>query len=186
MINVTDLRAGTTFKFEGAPFVVLKYEHVKMGRGSATIRVKIKNLETGTVLEHSFINSAKVEPISTLRKKLQYLYGDGTNYTFMDPISFDQVDLSRSVIADAINYIKEGESVNILFWDEKPLWVELPPKMEFKIKDTPPGIKGNSASNMYKDAVLENGISVRVPLFINIGDKIRVDTRSGEYVERVK
>lgn len=186
MINVTELRNGTTFKFEGALYVVLKYEHVKIGRGSATIRVKIKNLETGTVLEKSFINSAKVEPISTTRKKMQYLYDDGKSFTFMDPKTYEQIELSSHIVDETKNYFKEGESVNILFWDEKPLWVELPPKMEFAVKETPPGVKGNSASNMYKDAILENGIGVRVPLFIKNSDVIRVDTRTGEYVERAK
>lgn len=184
MIAVQDLRSGATFKLDGQPWIVIKYEHIKMGRGSATIRVKVKNLKTGATLEKSFMNSAKVEEINTQKKKMQYLYNDGKNYIFMDAGSYEQVEISKEILGPSAAFLKEGMDTIILFWDEKPLWVEMPLKMEFTITETPPGVKGNSATNMFKPATLENGYQIKVPLFINKGDKIRVDTRSGEYIER--
>lgn len=186
MIVVQDLRNGVAFLMDGAPYMCLKYEHVKMGRGSATIRIKAKNLLTGSTTEKSFINSAKVEDINTLRRPMQYLYRDGKDHVFMDPKSYEQVNIPESVAAEEGRYLQEGTAVNVMFWDERPLWIELPPKMEFVIKETDPGVKGNSVSNLYKDAVLDNGIRTRVPLFINQGDKVLVDTRDGSYAERVK
>jgi len=186
MIPVQDLRNGVTFLVDGAPYVCLKYEHVKMGRGSATIRIKAKNLLTGSTTEKSFINSARVEEINTVRRPMQYLYFDSAQYVFMDPKTYEQVGVSSEVVSGEAPYLKEGATVNILFWDERPLWIELPPKMEFTVKETDPGVKGNSVSNLYKDAVLDNGIKTRVPLFINEGDKVLIDTRDGSYAERVK
>lgn len=186
MIVVQDLRNGTTFLLDGQPCVALKYEHVKMGRGSATIRIKLKNLLTGATVEKSFINSARVEEINTVRRQMQYLYKDGGDFVFMDPKTYEQVSLDAKVAGDSAPYLKEGTLVNILFWDERPLWIELPPKMEFVVTQTDPGIKGNSAANMYKSAVIDNGMTVRVPLFIEEGEKIVVDTRDGSYAERVK
>ena len=186
MIVVQDLRNGVAFLMDGAPYMCLKYEHVKMGRGSATIRIKAKNLLTGATTEKSFINSAKVEDINTLRRPMQYLYRDGKDCVFMDPKTYEQVNIPESVTAEEGKYLQEGTQVNVMFWDERPLWIELPPKMEFTIKETDPGVKGNSVSNLYKDAVLDNGIRTRVPLFINEGDRVLVDTRDGSYAERVK
>lgn len=186
MMVVQDLRNGTTFLLDGQPCVALKYEHVKMGRGSATIRIKLRNLLTGATVEKSFINSARVEEINTMRKPMQYLYKDGEEYVFMEPKTYEQVSLKAEVVGENGQYLKEGVLVNILFWDERPLWIELPPKMEFTVVETDPGLKGNSAANMYKSAKLENGITVRVPLFIEEGEKILVDTRDGSYAERVK
>jgi elongation factor P len=157
-----------------------------MGRGSATIKIKMKNLLTGAIIEKAFINSARVEEISLVRKPMQYLYKDGENYAFMDPKTYDQVSLDADVVAEQSAYLSEGVNVNILFWDERALWIELPPKMEFKVVETDPGVKGNSVSNLYKSAKLENGIDIKVPLFIEEGEKIVVDTRDGSYVERVK
>jgi elongation factor P len=157
-----------------------------MGRGSATIRIKMKNLLTGSITEKSFINSARVEEINTFRRAMQYLYRDGKDYVFMDPSNYDQATLSEDVVADNAPYLKEGITVNILFWDERPLWVELPPKLQFTIAQTDPGVKGNSVSNLYKDAVLDNGMRVRVPLFINEGERVMIDTRDGSYTERAK
>ncbi len=186
MLVVQDLRNGTAFLLDGSPWMCLKYEHVKMGRGSATIRVKIRNLLTGTTVEKSFVNSARVEEINTARRPMQYLYRGTGTYVFMDPKTFDQVEISDQVIAENGAYLKEGVTVNVLFWDDRPLWIELPPKMEFTIAETDPGIKGNSAANMYKSAKLDNGLTVRVPLFIAEGERVLVDTRDGSYVERAK
>lgn len=178
-----DIRNGTGFLLDGQPWVGLKYEHVKVGRGSATIRIKMRNLVTGAIIEKSFINSARVEEIDLARKPMQYLYKDGESYVFMDPKSYEQVTVGE---IEEGKYLKEAVTVNVLFWDERALAVELPPKMEFTVVECDPGIKGNSVSNLYKPAKLDNGINLRVPLFIEVGDKILVDTRDGSYAERVK
>ena len=186
MIPVQDLRNGMTFLMDGQLYITQKYEHIKMGRGSATIKIKAKNLLTGATTDKSFINSARVEETITTRRPMQYLYKDGQNFVFMDPKTFEQIGISSDVVSSEKQYLQENVLVNILFWEDRPLWIELPPKMEFTIVETDPGIKGNSAANMYKSAKLDNGMSVRVPLFINEGEKIMVDTRDGSYAERVK
>lgn len=184
MINVTDLRAGATFIQDGKPFLVVKYEHKKIGRGSAVIKTQVRNLKTGATEEKGFISGGKVEEIVTSRRVLQYLYKDASSAYFMDPRSYDQIEIPLAVVTDQIDYVREGENVTILFWENEALSVELAPNVVMTVITTDPGVKGNSATNMYKPATLENGVSVRVPLFINKGDRIRVDTRSGEYLER--
>ncbi|OGM32322.1 elongation factor P [Candidatus Woesebacteria bacterium RIFCSPHIGHO2_02_FULL_38_9] len=186
MIDATDLKNGTTFLHEGKPYQVIKYTHIKLGRGGATVRVIVRNLETGSTAEKAFSSNESFEEVNTNKRKLQYLYKDARSATFMDPKLFDQVEIPLNIIGDQITFIKEGDSVDILLWDDKPLSVELPPKVILTVKETPPGVKGNSANNMYKPAILENGLSVKIPLFIEEGQKIKVDTRTSEYVERVK
>lgn len=186
MLNVQELRNGMTFLMDGQLYVTLKYEHIKMGRGSATIKIKAKNLLTGATTDKSFVNSAKVEEANTARKPMQFLYKDGQNFVFMDPKTYEQAEISANVAAENAVYLKESILVNILFWEDRALWIELPPKMEFTVAETDPGIKGNSAANMYKSAKLDNGMTIRVPLFIEEGEKIMVDTRDGSYAERVK
>lgn len=193
MINATDLKNSTTFLFEGNPYKVLKYSLIKMGRGGATVRVSVRDLLTGRVSEKTFSSNSKVEDLSTKKRKLQYLYKDDVNAIFMDPVNFQQIDVPLKVMQDEIAFIKEGENVDILFWEDaskniedKVLSLELPPKVILSIKETDPGVKGNSASNVYKPALLENGLEIKVPLFIKTGDKVRVDTRTKEYVERAK
>ena len=184
MISVTDLRAGKTFLQDGKPCIVTRYEHKKLGRGNAVIKTTVRNIITCAVSEIGFNSGSKVEEINTVKRQLQYLYHDQKSAVFMDPKSYEQVEIPQNVIKEQIVYTKEGESVNVLFWDDKPLSLELPPKVTLVVRETDPGIKGNSASNVYKSATLENGLRVRVPLFVNKGQKIRVDTRTGEYVER--
>ncbi|MEK7550757.1 MAG: elongation factor P [Patescibacteria group bacterium] len=186
MTNATDLRPGNAFLYEGKPFKVTKYELIKMGRGGATVRVSCVNLESGANIEHAFSSNLAFEVVDLRKRSLQYLFKDTKHATFMDPISFDQVEVPLAVLGSDIAYAKDGESINVLFWDEKALSIELPPKIVLTVKETDPGVKGNSATNIYKPAVLDNGLKVKVPLFINIGDKIRVDTRSGDYIERAK
>lgn len=186
MISVTELRQGKTFEEDNQPFLVLEYEHTKMGRGTANINVKAKNLLTGAVVRKTWISGAKVEDIITPKKKLQFLYKNGEVYSFMDPKNYEQIELSGVVIKEQASYLKEGEEVEIMFWNETALAIVLPPKMQFTVVDTGPGVKGNSATNVFKDAILDNGLQTKIPLFIDKGEKIWVDTRSGEYVERVK
>jgi len=185
MISATDLKNGTAFQIEEKPYTVIKYDHRKMGRGGATIKITAKNLETGQLKEYSFTPNNKFEEINTIKRQLQYLYNDGTVATFMDPESFTQYEVDLNVIGDAIHFIKEGSQVDVLFWDEKPLSVDIAPKITLEVVQTEKGVKGNSATNVFKPAKLENGLEIKVPLFIKVGDKIRVDTRDSSYVERV-
>lgn len=183
MISVTDLRAGTTYEEDGNLLMVVSYEHIKMGRGSANIKVKVKNLKSGGTLEKSYINGAKVSDVQVMKKDLQFLYKDEDFAYFMNPSTYEQSQIELFKIPDH-EYLKEGETFNISFLDDDALTVTIPSKMVFKIVDTAPGIKGNSATNVFKDATLENGIKTKVPLFINIGEAIRVDTRTGAYSEK--
>lgn len=184
MIAVQELRAGIIFEDQGQIFKVLSYEHIKTGRGSANIRVRVINIRTGATIEKSFINSAKVQDLQISKKDLQYLYKDAENAYFMDPSTFEQISISLKIIGNDYFYLKEGESFNISFLGEEALSINLPPKMDFTVSETAPGVKGNSATNVFKEAILENGLTVKVPLFIKNGDKVRVDTRTGTYTER--
>lgn len=186
MISVTDLRAGTVFEESGNIFSVLSYEHIKMGRGSANIKVKVKNLKTGATTEKSFISGAKVSEVFVNKKDLQFLYKDGDSAYFMDPVSFEQISVSMRIIGDSHYYLKDGESVNISFLEGDPISVNLPPKMKFKVTDAGAGVKGNSATNIFKEAILENGLKAKVPLFIDVGDSVLIDTRTGEYTAKAQ
>lgn len=183
MISVTELRAGTIYEDQGNLLQVLAYEHIKMGRGSANIKIKVRNVRSGSVTEKSFINGARVNNVQVVKKDLQYLYKDADAAYFMDPVSFEQINIPLTVIDEPL-FLKEGESYNISFYEDEALAVNFLPKMEFKVIETAPGIKGNSATNVFKDAILENGFKTKVPLFINVNDKIRIDTRTGQYSER--
>ncbi len=185
MIGVTELRSGTIFEESGNLFQVLSYEHIKMGRGSANIKVKVKNLKNGSTTEKSFINGARVNNVQVFKREIQYLYKDSESAYFMDPKSFEQIAIPLLLMGEDVAYLKEGESYNVSFMGNEPLALNLPPKMDFVITEADPGVKGNSASNIYKDATLDNGLRTRVPLFIKPGDKVRIDTRTGEYSQKV-
>jgi elongation factor P len=194
MITATELKIGKTFVMDDKPYKVTKYQHQKIARSGGTVKLSVRNLEAGNLEEKTLKSSFKVDEINTLKKPLQYLYKDATNVIFMDETTYEQIEIPLAILGDELIYIKEGENVNVLFWsfggaqdkDDRPLSIEIAPKVTLTIKETAPGIKGNTASNMYKPAMLENGLELKVPLFIKVGDKIRVDTRTGEYVERVK
>lgn len=184
MISVTELRAGTVFEDQGSIYQVLSYEHVKMGRGSANIKLKVKNIRSGSTTDKSFINGAKVNDLQVFKKDLQYLYKDGEFAYFMNPLTFEQVSVRLELIDYEKDYLKEGNNFTISFLDDEPLSLTLPPKMEFEVAETAGGVKGNSATNVFKDAILENGLKTKVPLFVNTGHRIRVDTRTGAYSEK--
>ncbi len=183
MIGVTELRAGTTYEEDGQFFTVLSYEHIKMGRGSANIKVKVKNVKTGSIIDKSYINGAKIHDMPVLKKDMQYLYKDDDAVYFMEPQTFEQVSIPLKIVPEHI-YLKEGETFTVSFLNNEPLTVLLPPKMTLKVTETAPGAKGNSATNVFKEAILENGLKTKVPLFINTGEMIRVDTRTGAYSEK--
>ncbi len=184
MISVTELRAGTIFEDSGNIFQVLSYEHIKMGRGSANIKVKVKNIRSGATTDKSFINGARVNDLQVLKKDLQYLYKDGEYAYFMNPSTFEQVSVLLKLINYEKDYLKEGNNYTISFLGDEPLSLILPPKMEFEVVETPMGVKGNSATNVFKGAILENGLKTKVPLFVKAGHKIRIDTRTGAYSEK--
>lgn len=186
MISVTELRAGRAFKEDDQPYLVLKYEHTKLGRGKANIKVKVRHLVTGKVSEKTFISGAKVEELETLKKKMQFLYQDASGFYFMDPETFEQVSISSGVIGEQAGFLKEGAKVDVLFVEDRALSVDLPVSVVLAVAQTEPGVKGNTATRSLKAATLENGMRVQVPLFVKVGDKIKVDTRTGEYVERAK
>jgi elongation factor P len=183
MISVNELRAGVTFQEDGELYQVLAYEHIKMGRGSANIKIKARNVKKGSVITRSYINGASVQEISLNKRELQYLYKDSEFAYFMDPRSYEQISVSLKNLP-GFEYLREGETAMVEFFHNEPLGLVLPPKVTLKIAQTDPGVKGNSTSNVYKDAVLENGVKTRVPLFINTGDAIVVDTRDGSYTKR--
>lgn len=184
MIGVTELKAGTIFEESGNLLQVLSYEHIKMGRGSANIKVRVKNVRTGATIDKSFINGAKVANVVVYKKDLQYLYKDIENAYFMNPVTFEQVSIPLKIAGSDVAYLKEGETSNISFLGDEALSLNLPPKMVFEVVETAPGVKGNSATNVFKDATLSNGITVKVPPFIKVGEKVRVDTRTGAYTEK--
>lgn len=184
MIGVADLRNGMIYEEDGVLLQVLSYEHIKLGRGSANIKIKVRNLKTGSTTEKSFISGARVKDVVLDKKPTQYLYRDSDKYYFMDNVTFEQFEMPEKVLGESAKFLKDGMTVNIMMYNGEALSIDLPIKMEFEISEADPDVRGNSATNIYKDAVLENGVKIRVPLFVHAGDKIRVDTRTGEYVER--
>ncbi len=186
MINSTDLKNGVTFLRNDAPYKVVKYSLIKMGRGGATVKLTVRNLETGATEPLSMSSNVKVDEVNTSKRRMQYLFTDSVTATFMDPSNYEQVEIPVAVVKDELPYVKEGSQADILFWEDKPLSIDIAPKITLEVTETDPGVKGNSVSNMYKPATLENGLQIRVPLFIEKGDKIRVDTRDGAYIERAK
>ena len=183
MISVNELRAGVTYEEDGNLFKVLSFEHIKMGRGSANIKVRVRNLRSGSVIEKGYTNGANVSDIELTKQEYQFLYKDSDNAYFMDPRSFEQKTIPLKKLSGS-KYLQEGETVSLEFFGDEALDLLLPPKITLEVIDTTPGVKGNSASNVYKDATLANGMTTRVPLFINIGDSVVVDTRDGSYTKR--
>ncbi|MBL7158886.1 elongation factor P [Candidatus Microgenomates bacterium] len=186
MIPVTNLRKGAFFEEDNVPFEVLKYTHTKLGRGTANIKVKIRNLKTGALNERTFTSGAKVEPAELEEKEAQFLYKDGKDYYFMEAVSFEQFALAKKILGNKAKFLKEEQKVKILFYQNEPLSIELPIKVEFKVIEAPPGIRGDTSTNVFKDVVLENQMTAKAPLFIKAGDIIVIDTRSGEYMKKIK
>jgi elongation factor P len=183
-IPVNELRSGAVFQDSTGVWQVESFEHIKMGRGSATIKVKARNLRSGAIAERSFISGNKVEEAEFDKRRAQYLYKDEQNAYLMDPQSFDQFQIGLAKALDLPKFIKEGNEVEVLFVEGEAVAVELPKNVILTVTDADPGERGNSASNFLKSCTVETGISVQVPLFVKPGDKIKVDTRTGEYLER--
>lgn len=186
MYGITDLRKDTLIDIGGTPYRVVDYTHTQMGRGGATVRIKIKNLITGQVLDKVYKNDAKVEPANIERVNRQFLYSDGTNLAFMDPVSFDQDEVLIKVAPEIPQYFAEGSTMQALVYKGKIIGFELPKNNILEVTEAPGGAKGNTATGATKEVSLETGIKVQTPLFIKKGDKVKIDTRTGEYLERAK
>ncbi len=186
MFNASDLRSGAVFKEDSSIYQVITYELIKMGRGSGTVKVKVRNLKTNSITEKSFITGARVEEADVEKKKAQYLYNDGENFYFMDPESFEQFAIAATVVGDLGKYLTDGLGVNLIIAEGQAVSLEIPNSLIYTIEETGPGEKGNTVSNVYKPAILDNGLEIKVPMFMKVGDKVKVDTRTGQYVERVK
>ena len=186
MITAGDFRKGVTFEMDGNIYLVVDFLHVKPGKGSPFVRAKIKNIVTGQVLERTFNPSDKFQVAVIERKEMQYLYNEGGIYYFMDMETYDQIPLNKSQVEDALNFITENMMANIQFYKGAAFSVEPPNFVELTITNCEPGIQGDTSKAGYKPATLETGYTLNVPLFVNQGDKIRVDTRTGTYMERIK
>ena len=185
MISVTDLRNGTKVQMDGQLWECLEYSHIKMGRGGAKIVCKFRNMDSGSIVERTFNNSEKVQDIFIDYKKMQYLYSDGETYTFMDLETYEQPTLNADQVGDAAKYLKETMEVQIDYHQGRALKMTLPNIVELEITYTEPGVRGDTASGGTKPATLETGASIQVPLFVDQGTVVKVDTRSGEYLGRV-
>lgn len=180
-----DFRNGTTFEMDGNVFKVVEFQHVKPGKGSAFVRTKLKNVITGAVIEKTFNPSEKYPGAEIEKRDMQYLYQDGGLYYFMDNNTYEQIPLNEEQIGEALKYMKENMDMKILSYKGKVFAVEPPMFVELEVTYTEPGFSGNTTTTSGKPAKLENGLEINVPLFVEIGDKIRIDTRTGEYMERV-
>ena len=180
----TELKTGKIFQEDGVPFKVLHYEHIKSARGGANVKVKARNLLNGSVLEKGYMATARVEDASITKNNAQYLYKDNSGFIFMNPTTYEQFTIPKDLMGDSADFLKEGEPVLVMYFEDLPITVELPKSMTFEITYTEPGFKGNTVTNTYKDATLENGTVIKVPTFIKIGDKIKLNTETGEYTSK--
>ncbi len=185
MISAGDFRKGITFQMDGDVYQIIDFQHVKPGKGAAFVRTKIKSVMSGTIRDFTFNPSDKYEKAIINSKEMEYLYNDGELYYFMDTETYDQIPLSDDVLGDSMMYIKDNDSVTIRFFEGKPFEVVPANFVELEVTATEPGLKGDTSSGAVKPATVETGTTLNVPLFINIGDVIKIDTRTGEYISRV-
>lgn len=185
MISTNDFRTGLTIEVDGEIYEVIDFQHVKPGKGAAFVRSKLKNLRTGAVIDRTFRAGEKVPRAHLDRREMQYLYRDGDSFVFMDNETYDQISLSEEQLGENVKFLKENMNIYLLTHEGKIIGVELPNFVELKVVDTEPGVRGDTAAGGTKPATLETGLVVQVPLFVEAGDVIRVDTRTGEYLERV-
>ncbi len=184
MISSNDFRTGVTVELDGSVWRVVEFLHVKPGKGSAFVRTKLKNVQTGNTVEKTFRAGETVPQANLEKRTMQYTYKDGEEFVFMDMQTYEETRLNEENLGDRINFLKEEMEVNVIFWDEKVLEIELPTSVVLEITDTDPGVKGDTATGGTKPAIVETGAQVMVPLFISIGEKIKVDTRDGSYLGR--
>ena len=184
MINVNDIKNGMTILFEGNIYTVLDFSHVKPGKGAAFVQAKLKNLRTGSIIEKRFNSGVKLEKAMIEKVGMQYLYANGDSYNFMNMETYEQMDLTKDQLGDNVLYLKEGLDVLLSFYEGELIGIIMPEKVELEVVETEPAVKGNTATNATKDAKLETGLTVKVPLFIEQGKKIVVYTQDGKYASR--
>ena len=184
LISAGDFRNGVTFELDGKVFTIVEFQHVKPGKGSAFVRVKMKDVVSGSVLERTFNPNEKVQEAFIERKNMQYLYKDGDLYYFMDLETYEQIPISSSVLSDNFKFVKENMECKVQSYKGSVFGVEPPIFVVLEVKKTEPGVRGDTSTNVMKPAIVETGASVRIPLFVNQGEKIKIDTRTGEYLER--
>lgn len=184
MINVNDFKTGMTISYEGNLYQVLDFQHVKPGKGAAIVKAKLKNIRTGSIAEQTFNAGSKVPTAHVDKTKMQFLYADGDNYSFMNMVTYEQVDINKKQIENEVKFLKEGLEVLLFFYESELLGIELPEKVDYTITQTEPAVKGNTVTGATKDAIIETGLLVKVPLFIENGEEIIVSTKDGKYVSR--
>ena len=185
-VSTNDLKNGMTLDMDGVLFQVIEFQHVKPGKGGAFVRTKLRNVKTGAVIERTFNAGVKVSQAIVERKAMQFLYGDGQDFVFMDLVTYDQIHVPPAVMGQAANYLTEGGEAQVAIHDGVPITLELPASMILTITKCDPGVKGDTRTGAFKPATLETGAVVNVPLFVEEGEKVKVDTRTGDYIERVK
>ena len=184
-VSTNDLRNGMALDLPEGLFTVVEFQHVKPGKGGAFVRTKLKNVRTGAVIDRTYRADEKLDHAVVDKREMQYLYRDGEQYVFMDNVSYDQLNVDEPTLGDATKYLREGDSAVLQIYNEQVVGVDLPASVELTVAETEPGVQGDRVSGARKPATLETGHVVQVPLFVNPGDRIRVDTRSGEYLTRV-
>ena len=184
MINVNDIKNGITFVLDGDIYQVLEFSHVKPGKGAAFVKMKIRNLRSGSTTEKSFNSGTKLEKAMIEKKPMQFLYASGDSYNFMNMETYEQIELTKEQLGEEVNYLKEGLNVDLSFYQGELLGVMLPDKVELKVTHTEPAVKGNTTNNATKDATLETGLVVRVPLFVDTDDIVIISTSTGKYDSR--
>ena len=185
MISANDLRRGATFEMDGELYRVTEYQHSFIGRGSANVRVKMRNLRTGTMTDHTFSPNDRINDVRLELREVQYLYNDGTLYYFMDTETYEQPALSAELLDNTVDYLTENMTLQISTYDDEPIDIVLPITVELKVIEAPPGFAGDTATGATKQVTLETGFKVTAPLFVEEGDIIRVDTRTGQYLARL-
>ncbi len=185
MISTGELRKGIVIELDGQLFSILDYQHLKLGRGSAQVRMKLRNLKTGSIIERTVQAGEKFPRVRLDHRTVQFLYKDDDNYVFMDTETYEQITLTGQQLGDAASYLKDGTTLEVLLHDSEPVGVEMPITVDLRVVRTEPGFRGDTATGATKPATLETGLVIQVPLFVNEGEVVRVDTRTGEYLERV-
>ena len=186
MYSTAEFKKGLKIEIDGTPYLIVDFQHVKPGKGGAFVRTKLKNLLNGRVVDQTFRSGEKVEKPDLMEREMQYLYREGDRYCMMDNETYEQIMLTEEQVGEARLYLIENLNVEVLFFNQAPLAVELPNFVELEVAQTEPGFKGDTAAGGTKPATLESGATLQVPLFISAGDRVRVDTRTGNYIERVK
>jgi elongation factor P len=186
MYSTAEFKKGLKIEIEGKPFLIVDFQHVKPGKGGAFVRTKLKNMINGRVVDQTFRSGEKVEKPDMEEKEMQYLYREGDNFVFMDNATYDQVYLTKDQVGEQARFLQDNINIKLLYFNQEPLDLELPNFVELTVTSTEPGFKGDTATGGNKPATVETGAVIQVPLFISEGDRIRIDTRTGEYMERAK